>query len=378
MGNWKNKLVRGGAAALLLATVLSADTTLAAEPLRDVENGSWYEGNVQWAVTKGIVNGYEDQTFRPYAQVSEAEFLTMLLRSYGAEVRVLKAGEAWFGPYYEKAQSLAIPAALKTEDRLQPILRGQVAAMIAAYFGKRLTATEAVQFVLDKGMSNGKTAPTVEGYRMNDRLSRAEAVTFVRNVVVFAESEEGRKLLAPADGTKKPAGTGKQASETADGLAAGSGSSGGSSGSNGSSGGENSTPGPSRPQTPVLTEESRTVLDQQAKTAISQLGLTIQESGQSLRIPSPEGGGSGLIQTRTDDRSGEIQILEPGSPVLIKSAYTLLKAAGAALSESDFTHMVRQVDTTGSSTAVKLGSQMITVVRAVPSGSIIIRYAGMR
>src|SRR5699024_896918 len=48
--------------------------------LKDVEAGTYYEGYVSWAVSEGIVKGYEDGTFGPMRIITREEMVTMLYR----------------------------------------------------------------------------------------------------------------------------------------------------------------------------------------------------------------------------------------------------------------------------------------------------------
>jgi hypothetical protein len=84
----------------------------------DVRSGDWYYGDVYYLYDEGILNGYEDGTFRPGAEVTRAEFIKVMMEvlascgcieiadTYGAEVRnkysdLRKA--AWYTPHLETA-----------------------------------------------------------------------------------------------------------------------------------------------------------------------------------------------------------------------------------------------------------------------------------
>ena len=47
---------------------------------KDVAEGEWYTEAVAWAQNTGIVNGYEDNTFRPDQKISREEMAVMLVR----------------------------------------------------------------------------------------------------------------------------------------------------------------------------------------------------------------------------------------------------------------------------------------------------------
>ncbi len=54
----------------------SADTNA----FSDLASGAWYRPCVAVMVRQGVINGYPDKTFRPEANVTRAEFVTMVCR----------------------------------------------------------------------------------------------------------------------------------------------------------------------------------------------------------------------------------------------------------------------------------------------------------
>lgn len=83
--------------------------------------------------------------------------------------------------------------------------RGEVATLIAYLAGKEVSADEAIQYLLDRGLAKGKTSNTVTGFGAKDSLTRAEAVTFIKNVKdklpsLGTLSESGLKLFDVALG----------------------------------------------------------------------------------------------------------------------------------------------------------------------------------
>lgn len=157
----------------------SSPVAIAQHPeLTDIQ-GHWAEETIVWAAQHGIVQGYPDGTFLPNKEVREAEFMVMLLNAF-PEVR-LEESKHWYEKYYWHSQAMNWP--LHIEDYQKPILRGQVAMVVAAAQGKLLSENDAVQLLLDQGLSRGKTAATIEGYEKASTLTRAESVQFVRNIV---------------------------------------------------------------------------------------------------------------------------------------------------------------------------------------------------
>jgi hypothetical protein len=69
---------------LLLAVCLLFSlgvSAAAAEDFSDVKAGSWYYDNVKRMVSMGAINGYGDGTFRPAGNITNGEFLTILMRT---------------------------------------------------------------------------------------------------------------------------------------------------------------------------------------------------------------------------------------------------------------------------------------------------------
>jgi len=156
--------------------------------------GHWAADAVEWAAANGIVDGYPDGTFRPDGAVSEPEFLAMLLRAFPQTVAPEPApGEPWYAGFYVVARAYGWPVA---GDPDAPFDRGRVARIVAASQGVAGSEEEAIRYLLANGLAHGKTSPTVEGFAPRDRLTRAEAVTFIRRL-----TERGLYLQpAPTDG----------------------------------------------------------------------------------------------------------------------------------------------------------------------------------
>jgi Domain of unknown function (DUF5050)/S-layer homology domain len=152
--------------------------------------GHWSEKTIAWAKSNNIAAGYEDGTFKPDKKVTEEEFLRMFMASFGIQNNV--KDNRWSDAYYAIAAKNGYP--VKGADNVgakeTEITRLAVAEIIAAADGKKASGNAAIQFLLDSGYSNGKTAATVEGYAGNDTLTRAEAIQFIKNV-----KDSGFKVL---------------------------------------------------------------------------------------------------------------------------------------------------------------------------------------
>ncbi|MDF2963967.1 MAG: hypothetical protein K0S39_5702 [Paenibacillus sp.] len=173
----------------------------------------WGASAVTWGIQNNVVNGYDDGTFRPDQPVSEPEFLAMLLRAYPeVELAAAASGSAWYKPYYDVADSLQWPV-LHSADPAK-FNRGHVAQIITASQKGKQSLNDSIRYLLDQGLSEGKTAATVAGYKAADRLSRAEAVQFIRNV------KQKQFQLIPNSGNRVPGSPSVQAPAAPTGPAA--------------------------------------------------------------------------------------------------------------------------------------------------------------
>ena len=82
-------------------------------PYYDVDRTNWYNNAISTMTNAGIVTGYEDGSFRPNAPITRAEFVTLVSRIVTAK-KLQKSNFSdvsdgdWFAPYVDNAVSLGI------------------------------------------------------------------------------------------------------------------------------------------------------------------------------------------------------------------------------------------------------------------------------
>ena len=207
--------LRTGFIALIAMLTLSMTPLHAAasSSLKDIK-GHWAEQAILKASKNGIVNGYLDDTFRPNQKVTEAEFLSMLIRSF-AEVSTDNTKlKHWADAIYGTAKHHNYPVVGYNDlsARSTAIKRLAVAELLAGANGTTYSGDQAIQFLLDMKFSNGKTAPTVRGYKGQDLLTRAEAVVFIENLHMQGMTElQPRPSGGSSEtGSEKPVADGDQ------------------------------------------------------------------------------------------------------------------------------------------------------------------------
>lgn len=184
------------AIASALSVSLLASSALAAANFKDVPSNHWARGVIDWGTTNKIVVGYPDGTFKPDQRVTEAEFLSMLIRAYKPQLPQIAQKRHWADEIYAFSRAMNYP--LEGYDDLKKrawiIDRERVAEVIAGAYGYNYSGRDAIHFLLAKGIARGKDPKeiSIDAYKGNDPLTRAEAVAFVQRVL-----ESGLKELKP-------------------------------------------------------------------------------------------------------------------------------------------------------------------------------------
>lgn len=94
---------------------------------KDVAQGAWYVGYVNYISQKQIINGYSDGTFRPDKEITYAEAVTILCRILGYTEETV--GYFWPNNYLNQAQALGLNEGMTFSEN-DAITRGAAAVLI--------------------------------------------------------------------------------------------------------------------------------------------------------------------------------------------------------------------------------------------------------
>lgn len=167
-------------------------------------SGHWAEVNIKQAVSNGIVSGYPDGSFKPNSTITRAEFSVMLMNALKPQrdgVVLTFIDKEMIGTWAQKAVAQAVQAGIINgyeDGSFRPdaeITRSEMAAMISNALGQSIQAT-VTSFADDKdipawakgAVSAMNKLGIIEGKGANqfspgDKATRAEAVTVLQKMM---------------------------------------------------------------------------------------------------------------------------------------------------------------------------------------------------
>lgn len=115
---------------LLLGTTLLTPQIASAKQFKDVKQTDWHYSVVDELSDKGVITGYEDNTFKPQKSVSYAEFLTLLNNSIGEkQAPDYTNPKEWFKPTFNYLQNKGVITNIANPN--QEISRNEMAKYLS-------------------------------------------------------------------------------------------------------------------------------------------------------------------------------------------------------------------------------------------------------
>ncbi|MFD2705675.1 S-layer homology domain-containing protein [Salibacterium lacus] len=171
----------GGAAAFLYITI-PAD----AAGFTDVDNGYWAAEEIQWAEQEGLIHGYEDGSFHPGDDMTEAQFSVMLTRYFDMETGTPSELQHWAQPAYVtlSEHELRMPGLRDNAVKNRAVTRGTVAKVIAQSQAREPGLKEAAAWMFEEGLTTGRQdgETQTERFDVNGKLTRAQAAVFLKRI----------------------------------------------------------------------------------------------------------------------------------------------------------------------------------------------------
>ncbi|MFC7677869.1 S-layer homology domain-containing protein [Paenibacillus sp. GCM10028914] len=171
---------------LVVSLFLGVSPASAGITFRDIDN-HWAKSTVEWGVEKGIVNGYANGTFMPNQNVTEAEFIRMLVVGItGKDLEETYLTEWWSDKYYNFLHFKNYPVRGFADKKIRStyITRAHVAELVSSADGVNYSGNQAIQYVLGKKYALGriKGENTIQGYMGHETITRAEVLQLIKNL----------------------------------------------------------------------------------------------------------------------------------------------------------------------------------------------------
>ena len=168
----------------------------------DVPEGAWYADHLNALTKKGVIDGYEDGSFRPENAVTWGEALKLLVLSAGFPEQTAKEDAHWAAGYRDyaarkgfvardTAEGLGLDAAIsryEIADLCAAVLELDTAAAAAAQSPFADTDRRSVKALYDAGIMEGDTETGRRLYRGDSNFTRAELCAVLSRMRAYVDA----------------------------------------------------------------------------------------------------------------------------------------------------------------------------------------------
>jgi hypothetical protein len=159
----------------------------------DYQTGKYWSDSMLWAVNNGVISGYTnvknprtgryENLLRPFAPVTEAEFLSNLTKYfYADEVKNTKSVDPsfWASVPYQLAEKYKLPTVAKMDKRYaasRPITREKMAHILVTAHYKKPVGSGILRFMFESKLTASKT---ILEYAPQSELKRGQMAVFFK------------------------------------------------------------------------------------------------------------------------------------------------------------------------------------------------------
>lgn len=137
------KIQRLTVLAVFILTLLTSISTVCGEEISkkasqrfsDVQEKVWYEATLEAMLEKGIIEGYDDNTFRGTREMTVEQFLKTMVVAVSGKQEMKEGDSHWFDPYKREAEKIGITKGIEEIDYSVAITRAQMAKIANTTIG---------------------------------------------------------------------------------------------------------------------------------------------------------------------------------------------------------------------------------------------------
>ncbi|MFZ4451134.1 S-layer homology domain-containing protein [Salibacterium aidingense] len=152
----------------------------------DVDDNYWASEEIQWSQEHELLQGYEDGSFHPGDEMTEAQFSTILTRHFGLDTEAGMEEQHWAQPAYSalSRQSLRLPGLRENAVKNRAVTRGTIAQALAHSQAGEPGLKEAVAWMFEESLTTGRQEgdTQTERFDVNGKLTRAQAAVFFKRL----------------------------------------------------------------------------------------------------------------------------------------------------------------------------------------------------
>lgn len=191
-------VTRGEVASLLIGLLNKRDEAEKLEEEQTFTDGydadkdayMWWNGYANLALELGLINGYEDGTFKGEKSVSNAEFIKLMIVLLGYEPEERENGDHWAAGYMATAEEINLLDGINEElfDWNDSLTRGNAAIILYNALGIKVSGKGAIleELVFEESR--------IEFFVITDKVFREDSTTYV--VPLMNEDCEDEYLIA--------------------------------------------------------------------------------------------------------------------------------------------------------------------------------------
>lgn len=181
---------------LMMALLMSSVSLAESNPgFSDITSDHWAYEAVMVMASKGILNGYDDNTFRPEVEITRGEFATIMVKAMGLSVNkyanssfIDMSNDHWAVPYVEVAQNYLTGYQTSSGVKFKPddaAVREDMA--VAIVIAKSLEVNDADKDYLNSYIDESQVAAGLQKY----------VGAAIRNGLMIGSVVDGQKVFNP-------------------------------------------------------------------------------------------------------------------------------------------------------------------------------------
>lgn len=157
----------------------------------------WGKAAIEWALSQGIVDGYQDGTFQPDRTLTRAEFTKLVVAALKLSVNGTTSGSNWYLPYVTAAEKAGFSEAF--ENWNQQMSRQEMAKMAARAAGQNTDDDLKWMYLATKaGLIQG--TDDTGSLDADGTTTRAQSVTIIQRIL---DVKAGKKLESDKRATSR-------------------------------------------------------------------------------------------------------------------------------------------------------------------------------